>query len=133
MVAKLYHLIYILQNPAVTVIGDFNKACEVLGGEVQESSVGHTCVIKPHNKATIKIETINSHLKSISAENEGASTYIDFPFPGEKVAKVSYNEHKRLAVFTLAGGGTCSFTRLPRIVRGVCIIGGRTVEFSFDP
>ena len=111
----------------------FRKACETLGGRIEKTSVETKCVIEPHNKGRVTITLENGSLKEIFAENELASTEIRYPFPGENIRDIKIRSDKKLVFVSLSSGNTCSFTRLPRIVRGSCVIDGRTVDFSFDP
>ena len=137
MVAKLYHFVYILRNLIttwqITFTTSSEKACETLGGRIEKTSVETKCVIEPHNKGRVTITLENGSLKEIFAENELASTVIRYPFPGENIRDIKIRSDKKLVFVSLSSGNTCSFTRLPRIVRGSCVIDGRTVDFSFDP
>jgi len=111
----------------------FRKACETLGGKIEQTAVETICIIEPHNHGSVKITLTNGSLKEIYAENELASTNIEYPFPGDKIRDIQIREDKKLVNILLVNGNTCSLTRLPKIVRGTCVLGGRSVSFSFDP
>lgn len=111
----------------------FSEACKVLDGNLKEDSVETICEIHPHDAATVQIVLSNSSLKEISAENELANTVIRYPFPGEKIRDIKIRRDKKLVFIALSGNNTCTIIRLPRIVRGSCVIDGKVVEFSFDP
>lgn len=111
----------------------FEEACKVLDGEVKHNAVTTICEIHPHDTATVQIVLQNGSLKEINAENELANTVIRYPFPGDKIREINVREDKKLVFIALAGNDTCTITRLPRIVKGSCVISGRTVDFAFDP
>jgi len=115
------------------VLDQFEKACSVLGGVVESQSYGYVCKIHPHEKGTVSIVNIGGHIKEIYAENETASTSIRIPFPGAKIKKIVTNEKKKMVFVQMDGSDSCTLYRQPRIVRASCVLGGRIVEFSFDP
>lgn len=111
----------------------FIKACEILGGKVEKKGPEDVCEIRPHENGLIQIILNDNRLREIFATNELANTSIRFPAPGTPIAEIRSNEEKRTAFFRLIDKNTCTLTRLPKIVEGVCIINGKIVEFRFDP
>jgi len=111
----------------------FEDACELLGGTLKRTGPDTVCEISPHDKATVQIVVTDGALKEVSASNELANTHITYPTPGEKIENIKLRRDKKLVHFTFHSGNSCTFTRLPRIVRGTCVIDSRVVTFAFDP
>lgn len=114
------------------ILDALKKACDALGGTVEQRGIENVCVVRPHDKATLEIKVVDGKLHEVSGWNDTANINVIYT-GGQPIISIKSNKEKAFSMFTMHGGNTCSFERLSRIVKGYCVVDGKVVSFSIDP